>query len=91
LPNCAVTRSRAATALLLKPAAQLSTIRARNAKACVLASLRIAFQYPRDFTRQFDLRYRATRSHPPPPMPVRRKLIHEFLVQDTSVPNQKFI
>jgi hypothetical protein len=52
-----------------------------------LAPLRITFQYPRDFTRQFDLRYRATRSHPPPPMPVRRKFIHEFPVQDTSVPS----
>jgi len=33
---CAVTRSRAATALLLRPAAQPSTIRARNAKACAV-------------------------------------------------------
>ena len=33
-----------------------------------LAPLRIAFQYPGDFTRQFDLCYRATRSHPHPPM-----------------------
>ena len=33
---CTVTRSRAATALLLRPAAQPSTIRARNAKACAV-------------------------------------------------------
>jgi hypothetical protein len=33
---CAVTRSRAATALLLRPAAQPNTIRARNAKACAV-------------------------------------------------------
>jgi hypothetical protein len=39
-----------------------------------LAPLRITFQYPRDFTRQFDLRCRATRSHPPPPMPVRHQI-----------------
>jgi hypothetical protein len=38
---CAVTRSRAATALLLKPAAQPGTIRARLRR---LASLCIAFQ-----------------------------------------------
>src|SRR5262249_35984348 len=31
---CTVTRSRAATALLLKPEAQPNTMRARNAKAC---------------------------------------------------------
>src|SRR6516164_4682363 len=48
-----------------------------------LAPPRIAFQYPRDFTRQFDLRYRATRSHPPPPMQSVVKLIYEFSVQDT--------
>src|SRR6516162_7901603 len=50
-----------------------------------LAPPRIAFQYPRDFTRQFDLRYRATRSHPPPPMQSVVELIHKFLVRDTSL------
>src|SRR5262247_4195369 len=33
---CTVTRSRAATALLLKPEAQPNTMRARNAKACAV-------------------------------------------------------
>jgi hypothetical protein len=33
---CTVTRSRAATTLLLKPEAQANTIRARNAKACAV-------------------------------------------------------
>jgi len=44
----------------------------------------IAFQYPRDFTRQFDLRYQATRSHPPPQCSPVTKFIHEFSVRDTS-------
>jgi hypothetical protein len=39
-----------------------------------LAPLRIAFQYPCDFTRQFDLRYRATRSHSPPPTQPRHQI-----------------
>ena len=38
-----------------------------------LAPLRIAFQYPRDFTRQFGLRYRATLASPTPDA-VRRRV-----------------
>ena len=34
--GCTVTRSRAATDLLLRPAAQPNTMRARNAKACAV-------------------------------------------------------
>jgi hypothetical protein len=51
---CAVTHSRAATALLLRPAAQPNTMRARDARACAVL---------RRCERQFDLSYRPTRSH----------------------------
>src|SRR6516165_10747819 len=50
-----------------------------------LAPLPIAFQYPRDFTRQFDLRYRATRSHPPPPMQLRRQIDTQISGSDTRL------
>jgi len=55
-PTVCATRSWAAIAWLLEPAAKPNTMREGNAKACAaLRPLRIALQYPRGYTRHFGL------------------------------------
>src|SRR5215472_11433078 len=85
---CTVTRSRAATALLLKPEEQPNTMRARNAKACAVLRRRVSpSKIPAASADSSILATgRPVRTPSPHPDAIRLlKLSHEFPAQHTSL------